>query len=487
MPVEESLRPVAPNPPEAISRRNFISRALGRSSSPIILPSDSLYAQKESAGTATQRLLNTQLDRRGFLIGTGAAGVGATALLEAPLITEHILGAVDKKGEQLFNLCNVSPDVFFSTYGEKLKRIRPATTFIPEDHDRENGSHNSEAAFEELRTIVEDLGIKKIRIGIRWENAIGKDGMLDLNFYEPFLQYCFDNKVKICLNIGLKTCGYPEIFVPNRFLVKPGNPPDGGVIKLDSPIVPITFDYSHQLLSYLSSYFSEDELALIETVQPENEPFVNYGNKRWTMDPEYLKEFAKLCSSYLPKARILVNDNLWNLLHRDKAPNLVAEMTQGGDNRWEYGVNYYFAVPQIAEFISMIPFLSNKDKRMIGRFDPLILGMVPPLSYIPLFSFDRIRDVAKQKGFPIHVSEGQAEPFTGVLLRDGKQPGESLTGYQYLFYMITEHIANFDQQQIIEVSTWKASQLARRMRKGELTNDDRGMIDVTQRLAGQAA
>ena len=228
-------------------------------------------------------------------------------------------------------------------------------------------------------------------------------------------------------------------------------------------------------------------------MQPENEAFLfgGFGEKRLGIDRQYVKKLAELCLSYLPKARILIDDNLGNFPNRDEAPGLVAEMTQSGDDRWDYGVNYYFAIPEITEFLSGVPFIPKDDKRMLGRLDPLILGMISPLSSIPLFSFDRIRNFARQNNFPIRVSEGQAEPFNGVnykvLLRDGKEPGDSLTGYQYLFYMVTEHVANFDQQQIIEVSTWKASQLARKMRRGGLTQDDDGMVYVTQRLAEQAA
>ncbi len=493
MPVEQGHpQLVAPaKPPDGIfSRGALLDKVRARFSSSIILPSDSLYAQRESIGSTIQRIPETMLDRRGFLIGAGVTAAGAAILLEGGVIADHILETVDKKGQELFNLCNVSPQEFFDRYGEKLKRVRLATTFIPEDHDWKDGSrihHNPEAALKELKIIVGTLGIKNIRIGIRWENAIDKNGKLDFSFYEPLFRYCFDKQVKLCLNIGLKTCGYPEISVQNHLLDKQGNPLDGGVVKLGSPIVPISFDYSHQLLSYLSSNFSEDKLALIETVQPENEPFVSYGNKGWTMDPEYLKEFAKLCSSYLPKAKILVNDNLWNYFNRDKAPNLVAEMTESGDNRWVYGVNYYNAVPQIEEFLRMVPFLSDKAKRMIERFDPLILGMVPPLSYIPMLSFENIKNLAKKTGFPVHVSEAEAEHFGGVRLRDGKEPGDSLAGYQYQLYMASEYIA-LDSEQTIEVSIWRASQQARKILRGDdLTSDDHGIIYGTQRLVQQAA
>jgi len=485
---------VAPtNPHEIISRGEAIRKLLGMSSNSIVLPSDSLYAQRGNIKDTIQRILNTQSDRRIFLAGAGVTAAGAALLLESPIIAKHILESVDKKGEQLFNLCHVSPEEFFDQHEEKLKRIRLATTFIPEDHDWKDGSqithHNSKAALEELETIVETLGIKNIRIGIRWENAIGKDGKFDFSFYEPFLKYCFDHKVNLCLNIGLKTCGYPELFIPDYILNQQKDLPDGSTITLDSQIVSPAFEYFHQLLNYLTSNCSEEELALIKTIQPENEAFLfgGFGEKRLGMDQQYVKKLAQLCLAYLPKARIIVTDNLWNLLDRDKAPGLVAEMTQNGDDRWDYGVNYYIAIPEITEFLSGVPFIPKDDKLILGRLDPLILGMTPPLSSIPLFSFDRIRDFARQNNFSIHVSEGQAEPFGGVLLRDGKEPGDSLTGYQYLFYMITEHIANFDQQQIIEVSTWKASQLAKKMRGDDLTQDNRGMVYVTQRLAEQVA
>jgi hypothetical protein len=485
-------KPVAPaRPPEIISRGDLLRRVLRRPSSSILLPPDSLYAQRqqESVGAATQQALNIQLgrhvSRRDFLVGAGAAAaIGTFLLYEGGLVADSVLEAVDREGQKAWTRCNVSPAVFFDRYGEEMGRIRLATTFIPEDWDSWDGKHNIKPALQELKTIVEDLGIRNIRIGVRWENVIGKDGKFDFSSYEPFFRYCFDNKVNICLNIGLKTCGYPEIFVPDHILVNPSNPPDGATITLDSDIVPRAFDYFHQLLSYLSSHFPEEQLALIETVQPENEPFVSYGKKRWTMDQEYIKEFAKLCSSYLPKARILINDNAWNFLNRDKAPNLVAEMTQNGDDRWDYGVNYYFAVPQIEEFLRMVPFLSDNFRKKLARLDPLVLGKV--FSYIPQLSFDNIRDLARRVGFPIRVSEGQAEHFNGVRLRDGKEPGDSLTGYQYLFYMVAEHVASLDQQRLIEISTWKASQLARKMRTGQLTLDDRGVIEVTQRLTGKA-
>ena len=276
-----------------ISRGAFINRLLGNPRSSIILPSDSLYAQREGIGSMIQRIPETMLDRRGFLIGASFTLAVIAALKEGGVIKDYTLGKVDEKGKKLFNLCDFPPEEFFREHGEKMKRIIPATTFIPEDHDWKDGSHvihhNPKAALQELITIVDTLGIKNIRMGIRWENAIDKNGKLDLSFYEPFLRYCFDHDVKICLNIGLKTCGYPEIFVQDTLLDKRGNPLDGGVVKLDSPIVPITFDYAHQLLSYLTSNYSEDELALIETIQPENEPFASYGKKGWTMDPQYIK------------------------------------------------------------------------------------------------------------------------------------------------------------------------------------------------------
>ncbi len=247
-----------------------------------------------------------------------------------------------------------------------------------------------------LKIVDRELGIKDIRLGLRW-NVVEKDKKLSLDYYDKYIRYLLKNKSKICLNIGpIKVFRWPEQHIPQELIQFSENR-----ITKDSKLAKDSYEYLSKLLTLFKKEYGDRLNDVI--FQFENEPFYDFGRLKMTMSNEYMVEIAKTLKEYFPNNRVMINSagkknlkkilNLFNTLEEEKIyeqKNLIL------------GFNYYFRLP-------------NKLKSdPLNIFNPLEL------------SINKLHRIQKEKGFGLEISEAQFEPW-------GRQnsPGNSYDEYIY--------------------------------------------------------
>lgn len=236
-----------------------------------------------------------------------------------------------------------------------------------------------------LKFFHEELGMNNIRLGVRWNNIVDKNGDFDLGLYEPFFDYCIENKMDICLNVGIKVFRWPEEHMPTLF--SENLPPKNSTLSMESAIAQQYLIWAEKIFSHLQKRYSSEQLSRIKTIQPENEPFNGFGEHKWTMGEDYLLTLTQIAKAYFPKSKILITSSEFSDL--DKIYDLFGELASSIDkNQLTAGINYY-------------PFCPS--------------NLIDPLSYYEgegfLVGAKTLEDFKKQ-GYNIEVTEAQAEPWT---------------------------------------------------------------------------
>ncbi len=113
---------------------------------------------------------------------------------------------------------------FLEANQDRLRMVRLGSTFSPDHYHHLlsfQGIHERQAqqrsALAGLDFVHRELGIDAIRLPIRWNRTISRDGRrLDMQRYEPYLDSLIKRKARICLNFGpIKAARWPEDHVPD--------------------------------------------------------------------------------------------------------------------------------------------------------------------------------------------------------------------------------------------------------------------------------
>jgi|GEM_PF-3145765 hypothetical protein len=229
---------------------------------------------------------------------------------------------------------NSSTNQFLIDHANQLKNVQGGDTFMPEWNLPGNvnaivysqsveGQAQQQVNLNILKFEVEKLGIKQIRLGIRWQNTLMPDGSFSLAYYQPYLDYLSSYKnpstgqgVSVLLGIGpLKSPGWPESYVPtipessvkpDTSLIPTGNlPPNGAEITPNMPYPDLILKAKEWLdtvmLQVVQSY------PTINYFELDNEPRNHAGPQQWIMSPSFEKEMAQIVLSYQPNASFMVN------------------------------------------------------------------------------------------------------------------------------------------------------------------------------------
>ena len=213
-------------------------------------------------------------------------------------------------------------------------------TFIPEGLAYE-GASDSEI-LSSLKFIVEFLGVRHIRLGVRLTSVdlVGQK----LGIYEKILDYCFVNMVKVTLNVGpIKCCGWPEYHIPDSVKESTGELPVNKTIIHDHKVAMECVDALEKVLGFLKIRFSEGELSNIRVIQPENEGFNPFGQYQWTFAGQHLNSVISICDYYLPGRNILLNSA--GFFDVDKIVNYIS--TRKDTERFIIGLDYYYEAEQL--------------------------------------------------------------------------------------------------------------------------------------------
>lgn len=357
-------------------------------------------------------------------------------------------------------------DAYLNRYGEKLRTISIGSSFAPELIEQIYWNEKKEIVSLEtkrsiLRTMISELGIKEIRLGIRWNNAVNAQGKADLSYYKPFIDDCIAHNVSLCLNIGpIKTFGWPEEHIPKNFLpLLTQYTAKKNVIRPSDQIAKIAHFYVTGLLSRLKESYTKEQLARITTIQPENEPFNPFGKYKLTFSASYIRETIDTIHQAFPHTKILLN-----AAYVSQMPEIVSlfrSCMKDKDfaGRLICGVNYYYNVPKTLH----IPFLG-----------PIDLVTVAKMSYVNAPE-ELIRKVVK-KGIDIEVTEAQFEQWGNSIL----SPGNSLHEFKYLLARCATHLVPAGVPSVIRL--WGLERLAYKMYFHDLEEDHKSIIALLKRI-----
>lgn len=372
-----------------------------------------------------------------------------------------ISALLDQKRQYAFS--KKSPEQFFRNHKKLLKKIRIGTSFSPE-HVEELFTQDGKGVSQEmvmnvLRYAVEVLHMKEIRLGMRW-NMVDNGKRVDISYYKPFLEYCFKNKVNICLNVGpIKTFRWPEQYVPKYILSeKTKLPQKGGVIESDSFLAKKAYAYLEKLLRTLVSSYTPAQLYYITSIQPENEPFHKFGVYEWIMSDEYLHALTEIILKYFPRRKIVLSSSETRNVEQVIPLFKKMDLKRG---QAVCGINYYFKVP------------GTRSLPCVGPIDYMLYSHVRnknPFS-------EQIKKM-HQSGIGVEVVEGQAEIWKPMM-----SPGNDYKEFQYLLLRCAENIVFSHGDFLIRM--WGIERLAKNFLTHTETQDHRSIQALIQAINNQ--
>ncbi len=329
---------------------------------------------------------------------------------------------------------------YFELLSDEFKNTSIAGNFIPEAFD------STKQAFDSLKIIVEDLKIKDLRIGLRWDRIQTENQKIDLSFYLPFLEYCLKNKVKLCLNIGpIKTIGWPEEHIPQYILN------NYGVEDLDL-LKELAVDYLQKLLSSLDKEIGLSKEGLIYSLQPENESFNPFGQYKLSFDTDYLQKIVSFILNYYPDKEVMLDAS---------GRDFVGKIFEFYDNfegvNFAVGLNYYYTDPsrksRIFKYIEPFAF-SNFDNPTISE----------------------IKKIAKLRNYRLEVSEAQMDPWGEVQF-----PGNSAESLRYVLGK-SVGLSDKTSEGKFKIRVWGLEHLTKQILSGEFTEERKKMVELLLKI-----
>lgn len=226
--------------------------------------------------------------------------------------------------------------------------------------------------------IFDDLKVKHIRLIIPWDEIEAKgQGQFDFSFFDWFVKEAEKRGVKLIMNIGPRTAGWPEFHFPLWVLKLSDSERKGRALLMEREII----------LRYKNS-------PSVEMWQVENEPLFNwrqlkeaekiYGIKLKIPDPEFLKKEVDLAKT-LDSRSVIITDSGelsdWR------------EASKAGD---------YFG-PTLYRFVWQRIYKDLGFRLYYGYVLPL--GWISPAGY-----YNKAKNLALDPN-EVFISELQAEPW----------------------------------------------------------------------------
>lgn len=409
------------------------------------------------------------ITRRRLLIGTAATA--ALAIAEGPKIVEKAIDIPLAIWDQMqtHNRAKEGNDKFLAENSHKLQKLEFGCSFAPEEFLTEEDyaaeditqSLGYKNAFRSLAWItdLEGLNMKHVRLGTRWNMTVGANGNFNFGFYKPFFDLCLKNDVKVCLNIGpIKQFRWPETHIAENVLSSVDIPPEGSTITPEMDLVTQGLDYVEALFSYLKTEYAPWALANIEVIQPENEPYTDFGKRRWKMDQAYIWLLAQKINEHFPQASILLNSAGYSNLEeiRDTFKRITTNIPPL-KGKLISGFDYYYKLPKNPEL-------------------PIIREELDPVTKSRIFAGDICESNirwARKYGYRIELTEGQTEPY-GYRT----SPGNSAEGFRFMLLRTIENILDIAGQEKSVFRIWGIEKLAPRFIFGTQTEEHERIIEI---------
>lgn len=353
-------------------------------------------------------------------------------------------------------------DTFLKDNAEAFGNLRIGCSFAPEVIWTLMGNvsweEKKKASVKALKFAVKDLGVRDVRFGIRPSTVLNKEAKIDLDGYEPLLEFCSGNNVSLCLAEGWpKMFRWPENHLPNYLRGKNILPPHDTVIGPEIEFAEIGLDYLEALNQKLKDKYGKDLSSIVRIIQPENEPFYNFGEFGWTVSPDYLTKVIDIISSYFPNRDILVNSPGPFSVQKIQG---LAQKLQGGfrqsDANMKYGFDYYYQIDD--EKINNIPFLG----RLVKHTDIIAVYKAMGWSLYP-------------QGMPREVTEGQMVGWGRY-----QTPGNSVKHLRFMTLRCAENLLKPGNDRLLRV--WGVEELAFRRMFGGYTEEHMQMEDLIRKV-----
>lgn len=343
---------------------------------------------------------------------------------------------------------------FFAGHAADLARLSLGGSFSPEVWGDE-----APRALRGLDLAVRELGVRQLRLGLRWSRIEARQGVIELAPYRPFLDYCFESRVELCLNVGpVRVFRYPEEHVPGWvFDGSAEKPAPGSIIDTEAALARSALAYADRLLEALKREYGAS-LGAVSSIQIENEPFFPLGPSRWRFRPDYLAALAGRVRAALPGAGLLVTSA--GRLDLDFIRDLFASLRrEGWPGRLVSGFDFHYKTPLRDSF------------PIIRHFDQVAYA-VPFAPTLARHVWD-----SRDLGFEIEVSEGQAEPYGQF-----ESPGNSARDFRFMILRCLDKVLDPERPALIRV--WGIEYLTGRMLAGDLSEQHRDIIEIIQTVNG---
>jgi hypothetical protein len=402
-------------------------------------------------------LFGRRLSRRQFIGGSFLAASGAGAALEGGEAVA--LGRQAWAIQEAWKAASQPNDRFLEDKASAFANLTLGCSFAPEQWEPDELARGE--ALDALKYAVQELGMREVRLGIRWSGVDHGYGRVDLSFYRPYLDYCIQNGANVCLNVGpIRTFRWPEDHVPALVLERAGAPPPGATIGAGSPLAQEAYAYLDRLLDSIAEAYSPDQLGRVTMVQPENESFFAVGAHEWKVSADYLKRVIRQIDARLPTSSLLVTSA--GRLNLKAVHELFVDLIKEDARfrgRLVSGFDYHYKTPHLDEF------------PIIRGLDPVAFAFqFPPAKHCDA----NIRD-ARRSGYRIEVSEGQAEPFGSL-----KSPGNSVRDFRFMLTRCAENIVDPKAPSVIRV--WGVEELTKKVLRGEATPDHEAIVELVRAI-----
>lgn len=195
--------------------------------------------------------------------------------LERP--TEDVLGAVISHWEA-WHSANISTEQFLEENKEDLDRIAFGATFTREQLEAGPWNLSRDEIKQVYRHIVQDLMIRRNRLGVRWTRVRRSDehGIRSIGSYEDEWDFSHQYGLEVTLAAGaIKVPDHPDYHVSDS--LSEYFPPTGGTINASMELSKLSIEHLQELLEFMKTNYGR----VIKVVQIDNEPKYKTGDKQW--------------------------------------------------------------------------------------------------------------------------------------------------------------------------------------------------------------
>jgi hypothetical protein len=361
---------------------------------------------------------------------------------------------------------------FINAHSDFLKKIELGHSYSVEHMNYLNSFNelpdsSKPTHLEALNILTNEIGLKSIRLGIRWCD-VDFDGKVNIEKYKEVVKYCLENKLSICLNVGpIKVFRWPEVYVPDRIVNAQNIGTDKYEITAESEISKESIIYLEKLFDAFEKEFGREFFDKIKTVQVDNEMFNPFGTKRWYAGFDHLFEIIKSVNKRFKTSKILLSisggPNEFDILNPDvlRVQKFIKSFIPADlVSRIVIGFNFYYQVPGLPR---------DRNGNSLDAFS--VLKIINGKNILK-----NIKQWASQNKVDFEVTELQFEPWG-----EHGDAGLNFRGFQFSLLRLKE-IIQLENQPKTVLRLWGTELFAQKFFAGELSEDQEKIVELIQEI-----